>query len=423
MGRYMSSYPPPENNAPEFNPSAYLSDDTSLSLAVGDARYLKLTGSVATGLQTLNGGVATATITNGGFTFTMPGSTGTLALVSQIPSSADYVDLVSNQSIGGNKTFNNDTAWNGVSTIGPTGTFTISSASAGASIAFGGLSNVTLDLPTTSGTIMCTAGNQTITGNQSLIGQFVSNRASSATLAASPIYINPSNTVMSGSSTYRWTYLAAPPTSGSSTGTACTFTIAGPPSTAATNNYSAQIIAGQTSIPSGTVAAPSLVFGNDNSTGLYSASSNVVNVAASGAIVGAFSSSGLAVTGAFSATGATTCNSSTNYPLARGYKGSSTAAAGVVTFQLTQTGVAFGSDSAGVFLVTMTLQSGDFATAHGLWTGIVERSAFAGGKCTGVTLSASNASFTSITTGGLLTITVTASTSAVYEFTALQICY
>jgi hypothetical protein len=122
--------------------------------------------------------------------------------------------------------------------------------------------------------------------------------------------------------------------------------------------------------------------------------------------------------------GNTNCNNSTSYPLVRAYKGSSTASAGVVTFQLQQNlgGGQFGTGG-GTYMITMSLQSSDFGLSRGFWTGIVEYSGFAGGKAQGYTITSSNASFTSVSTGGLLTITVTASTSSTYEFTQMQVCY
>jgi hypothetical protein len=106
--------------------------------------------------------------------------------------------------------------------------------------------------------------------------------------------------------------------------------------------------------------------------------------------------------------GNTLCNNSSNYVMTRAYKGSNTASAGVVTFQLQQGlgGTTFSSNAV-TYLVTMSLQS----------TG------FAGGKAQGYTISSSNASLTSVSTGGLLTITVTQSTGSTYEFTQMQICY
>ena len=128
--------------------------------------------------------------------------------------------------------------------------------------------------------------------------------------------------------------------------------------------------------------------------------------------------------GNWNLSGNTYCNNSTNYLLERTYKGSSTASAGVVTFQLQQ---GLGSNTfgfnGGTYLVTMSLQSSDFGLPRGFWSGIIEFSGFAGGKSQGYTISSNNATLTSVSTGGLLTITVTQSTSSTYEFTQLQICY
>ena len=71
----------------------------------------------------------------------------------------------------------------------------------------------------------------------------------------------------------------------------------------------------------------------------------------------------------------------------------------------------------------MSLQSSDFGLPIGFWSGIVEYSGFSGGQAQAYTVSSSNATFTSVSTGGLLTITITQSTSLTYEFTQMQICY
>lgn len=378
-----------------------------------------------TGVKTFSTAPIISTITNTG-TLTLPTSTGTLALVSQVPTNADYVDMKTNQTVGGNKIFSNDTSWNGISSIGPTGTFSIASPSATATVAFGGLSNITLTLPATAGVIASLAANQTFTGNNFFQGQLVSTASSSATLASSPIYINPATTPMSAANDYRWFYMLAPPTSGSSSGTASTFTIAGPPSTAATNNYSAQIIAGVTSIPSGTVGAPSLVFGNSNTTGLYSSAANTVNVSISGAVAATVNSTGTTLATALYANANTFCrDASGNYMLTRALKGVSVPAAAIVTFQMTLlSGSTFGSDGAGVFIVTMALESGDFGSTRASWSAIVERSGYSGGKAAIVaTLSSTNVSLASVTVGGLISVTVTAATTSNYAFTQMQVCY
>lgn len=99
----MASYPPPTDFLPIFNPSAFPTGNpnSDLTLAEADSRYVSLSTS-----QTVNGtklfplAVGISSISNTG-TITVPTSTGTLALTSQI------VDRTTNQSISGTKTFNN----------------------------------------------------------------------------------------------------------------------------------------------------------------------------------------------------------------------------------------------------------------------------------------------------------------------------
>jgi hypothetical protein len=130
-------------------------------------------------------------------------------------------------------------------------------------------------------------------------------RAGNAAAASSPIYINPSSsTAMSAANSYTWTYFNTPVTSGTTTGTASTVAIAGGPTVAASGgNYALRIIASQSSIPAGTVAAPSLVFGTAaNGSGLYSSANNVVNVGISGTAIATINSTGLAIAGLTSST-------------------------------------------------------------------------------------------------------------------------
>lgn len=148
------------------------------------------------------------------------------------------------------------------------------------------------------------SGSNTLSGTQTFTGQLVSTRAGNATVASAPIYINPSSsTAMTGANSYFWTYLNTPVTSGTTTGQASTFTIAGPPTVAASGgNYSSRILAGISSIPSGTAVAPSLVFGTNNGSGLYSSANNVINIGISGTNVFQTSSTGVTVAGLVSAT-------------------------------------------------------------------------------------------------------------------------
>lgn len=145
---------------------------------------------------------------------------------------------------------------------------------------------------------VCVLGNsQTFNGNKTFSGQLISTRAGQTTAASAAIYVNSSTTAMSGANSYFWTYFNTPLSSGTSTGISATVSIAGATTTAA-NNYSLRIIAGTTSLPSGTVAAPSLVFSTAlNSSGFYSSASNVINTAISGVNVHQVSSTGLTVTG------------------------------------------------------------------------------------------------------------------------------
>lgn len=124
-------------------------------------------------------------------------------------------------------------------------------------------------------------------------------------------------------------------------------------------------------------------------------------------------------------TGGTSClNSSGQYMLGRVYKGSSTASAGAISFQLsTNLGTTFGSN-AGTYMVTMTLQSGDFGLDRGAYCAIIELSTWGGGRVTLLTtLYSFNTTFVSLSATGLLSLTVSQQTSAIYEFSQMQICY
>lgn len=155
----MSAYPPPNEFNPIFNESEYNTAYIPLTQAAADLRYLRLSGGIEQGLVTFNAGLQTANIYNAGFTFSMPSASGQLCLVSQLPSSLDFVDLTTNQTAAGNKTwsdvatFNNTANFNGLTAIGPTGSFSFSSGSANALLQFTGLSNVTLTFPTSTGTL------------------------------------------------------------------------------------------------------------------------------------------------------------------------------------------------------------------------------------------------------------------------------
>lgn len=314
--KYMSAYPPPLQILPTFNQIEFNYYSSSLTYSNGDSRYLQLTGGTETGLVNFNAGLKTSTIFNTG-TLTLPTSTGVVALVSQIPTSSTYVDLSTNQSVSGQKSFSNIASFTTTNGIPGGQAFNVGSISGGYQTR-----------------LYCV-------------------NSSYSTDLYYPQF-NGIDSLLSTAST----------------------------ATLQNKTYSAPIMTGLSTFPGNTT----------------------------------IDSSGNATFG-----GTTNCNNSANYPIIRGYKGSSTASAGVVTFQLQQNlgGGQYGT-AGGTYMVTMSLQSSDFGLSRGFWTGIIEYSGFAGGKAQGYTITSNNASFTSVSTGGLLTITVTASTSATYEFTQVQ---
>lgn len=114
----MSNYPPPTQFNPIFNDLEYYSSSSTLTISQADMRYLKLTGGTVIGLTSFSAGISTANIYNGGFTFSMPSASGQLALVSQIPSSANFVDTTTNQTINGIKTFGTNPIISAISNSG-----------------------------------------------------------------------------------------------------------------------------------------------------------------------------------------------------------------------------------------------------------------------------------------------------------------
>ena len=105
-----ASYNPPNELVNIFNNTNWQYASGNLTQTTADTLYAKLSGSVIRGLTTFQAGLSTASISNSGSTFTVPSSSGQLALVSQIPTSSSYVDLTTNQTVAGNKTFSGTTA-------------------------------------------------------------------------------------------------------------------------------------------------------------------------------------------------------------------------------------------------------------------------------------------------------------------------
>jgi hypothetical protein len=110
-----------------------------------------------------------STISNTG-TLTLPTNTGTIALTFQIPTNSTYVDLTSNQTVTGVKTINDTVNFNSLVNIGSASTFKFFSPSAAATVNYNGLSNVTIALPLTTGTLALVAETVDLTTTQSVGG-------------------------------------------------------------------------------------------------------------------------------------------------------------------------------------------------------------------------------------------------------------
>lgn len=102
-----------------------------------------------TGTQTFLAPPEITSISNTGI-LTLPTTSGTLALLSQIPSTSNFVDLTSNQSISGTKTFND-------ALVSQNGQFIFNSGSAFGTLEFTGLSAATFTLPNSTGALALTS--------------------------------------------------------------------------------------------------------------------------------------------------------------------------------------------------------------------------------------------------------------------------
>ena len=151
-------------------------------------------------------------------------------------------------------------------------------------------------LPSFGGTFGMLSNTQTFNGSKTFSSGLIVSRAGNTSSGSAGLYSNPSTVAMTGTNNYYYSYFNTPPSTGSTTGTSSTVIIAGA-TTTASNNYSLQILAGQSSLPSGTVGAPSIVFGNNNSSGFYSSGSNVINTSISGVNVLQVNSSGVSIAG------------------------------------------------------------------------------------------------------------------------------
>lgn len=201
----------------------------------------------------------------------MPSSTGTLALVSQIPSSLDYVDLTTNQTIGGTKTFSSQILAN--------------SSDAGATpwtapkYSFSGHAN--------SGFYFATDSSTYESVGTSINGKFILFTGTNLSTNASYLLVaNTDATLMGGfvgtSSTgpgYLYTdgYLRIADTSASTSSSTGALRCQGGAYFGATSLFNAQV-----QLNSGSATSPGLSFSSSPDTGIFSLGSGFLNFAING---------------------------------------------------------------------------------------------------------------------------------------------
>ena len=120
----MSVNPPPSQINDIYNPDNFSSNDTPLTIDEANQLYLKLNGGIINGPLFVDSNLSIsndlsiiesadelilAYAAGSSETITFPASTGTVALLSDIPSLVNYVDLTTAQNITGVKTFDNST--------------------------------------------------------------------------------------------------------------------------------------------------------------------------------------------------------------------------------------------------------------------------------------------------------------------------
>lgn len=223
----------------------------------------------------------------------LPDADGTLAMADVVPAGA--VDTTTNQVIGGNKTFNGSTLFNGLVTVDNNiqfqDTLLQQSASAPRTIIF----------PDASGTVALSGGldsqyvdqstNESIGGVKTFTNQIVLTRDGQSTASNASLYVNPLSTALSGANNYRWLYLAQPPTTGSTTGYVTLLEIEGNPSGGAVNSAirinagNIRLINGRfQSESSGTASTVAFQIGSTSNNGLYSSAANTIDIATNGTL-------------------------------------------------------------------------------------------------------------------------------------------
>ena len=120
------------------------------------------------------------------------------------------------------------------------------SATFGSSIAATGSGSI--DFSGSSGIFKVSGGASTIgPGTVTISGQSTFSAAGSSTPASATIYVNPASTALSGINNFYFTYLNTPTTSGTTTGIAATFAIAGAPPNSSNPALAFYVIGGKSS--------------------------------------------------------------------------------------------------------------------------------------------------------------------------------
>ncbi len=196
--------------------------------------------------------------------------------------------------------------------------FSTSGATSGTTLTLASICSTdrTITFPNITDTVVTLTATQSLTNKT--IGRVSFDGQGSTSLPTSTAYFVPTSTAVTGSNNYYFTSLAAPATTGSTTGSAYTLYVAGAPSGTITTPYSLYIAAGSTylggalQIPTGavngyiltsnatgiaswtapstptfadgTVSAPGIAFTNETSTGFYRPSANQLGVAVGGTL-------------------------------------------------------------------------------------------------------------------------------------------
>ncbi len=184
----------------------------------------------STGGQTIAGGLT---------------SSGVLSIGAGITATGGNVNFS-----GSNGTFSTST---GAVTIG-SGTVSVTGATTfSSSVSATGTGNI--DFSGSSGTFLTPTGNITLgTGAITATGRATFAAAGSTAAASATLYVNPASTALTGNNNYFFTALAAPTTTGTTTGIAATATILGAPA-GATTPYALYVISGRSYFADTTAAA------------------------------------------------------------------------------------------------------------------------------------------------------------------------